>query len=150
MDPGAYGKHVGTDERLRDGHHEVRCRFCHTYVDARAIGAHEAVHMRRRPDGQQQEHITLPPDRRYAGPLDDVPQVYVHEACGGATGMPEEIIRSYLGQPFLYNGNTFCTGCGTYVPFTDLVWEETGETLDAYTRALQAEYIRKHGGRPCG
>ncbi len=56
------------------------------------------------------EHITLPPDERLELDLTGVPRWYYHEKCGRTTGMPEEIIRSYLVNPFLYNGRTFLRG----------------------------------------
>jgi hypothetical protein len=40
--------------------------------------------------------------------------------------MPEEIIRSYLANPFLYGGGSFCWGCNDYVQEAELFWTETG------------------------
>lgn len=55
--------------------------------------------------------------------------------------MPEEVVRSYLADPFLYNGTTFCVGCHAYVSMRELVWSETGERLSDYMKVLQREYI---------
>jgi hypothetical protein len=62
--------------------------------------------------------------------------------------MPEEIIRSYLVNPFLYSGGSFCCGCNGYMPYAELFWEETGQCLADYFRELQAEYLRVHGEPP--
>jgi hypothetical protein len=66
--------------------------------------------------------------------------------------MPEEIIRSYLANPFLYNDTTLCTGCGDYVPVSEVFWVETGQSLAEYNQALQQAYLREQqqtrgGGR---
>jgi len=119
---------------------KVRCQYCHDYIDAAAYRAHEAEHLKRQPDGQQSEYATLPPEEREQGDLSGVPTVYIHVNCGAATSMPEEIIRSYLKNPYLYSADmTFCTGCGTHVPLRDCQWRETGEDLQTYTDRLRAE-----------
>ena len=87
-----------------------------------------------------EEHITLPPEQRTPASLDGVPSVYYHQKCGKCTGMPVEIIRSYLVNPFLYNSYTFCCGCGTYIHQRELTWVETGESLDDYFNRLKKEH----------
>jgi hypothetical protein len=94
------------------------------------------------------DHITVEPSARYDGPLDDVPKWYTHEKCGAVTGMPEEIIRSYLANPFLYADRTFCHGCREYVPTRELVWNETGERMADYNDGLRSAYVQKHGAPP--
>lgn len=117
----------------------IRCEFCHEHIDSADYPAHRETHMKLREDGQQTDYVTLPPEERHAGSLEGVPQVYVHRRCGAATGMPEEIIRSYLENPYLYLADrTFCTGCGRHVPFRECVWTETGEDLQTYTDRLRA------------
>jgi len=117
----------------------IRCPFCHNYIDSAAYPAHEFEHLKPRPDGQQSEYATLPPEQRDESSLEDVPKVYQHRKCGGATGMPEEIIRSYLKNPYMYMADaTFCTGCGKHVPFRECVWVETGEDLQTYMDNLRA------------
>jgi len=55
--------------------------------------------------------------------------------------MPEEIIRSYLKNPYLYSADmSFCTGCKTHVPCLELVWTETGENMQVYNDRLRAEF----------
>ncbi len=118
----------------------IRCPFCHEYVDGAAYPAHEAEHLKLRSDGQQSEYVTLPPEERAGGSLEGVPRAYRHDRCGGITGMPEEIIRSYLQNPYLYLADrTFCCGCGKHVPLGECVWVETGEDLQTYTDKLRAQ-----------
>jgi len=118
---------------------QVRCPYCHEYIDESAYPAHEARHVKARADGQQTDYATLPEEDRDQGDLAGVPKVYVHRKCGVATGMPEEIIRSYLANPYMYMADaTFCCGCGTHVPFRECVWTETGEDLQTYTDKLRA------------
>jgi hypothetical protein len=119
---------------------QVRCSFCHEYVDQATYAAHCEQHLKPRADGQQTDYTTLPPEDREQGSLRGVPQVYVHRCCGATTGMPEDIIRSYLKNPYLYLADqTFCTGCGKHVPFRDCEWTETGEELQSYMDRLRAE-----------
>lgn len=94
------------------------------------------------------DHITVHPTGRYTGSLEGVPQAYRHPKCGGATRMPEEIIRSYLVNPFLYSGKSFCCGCNEYTPVAELFWIETGQCMADYNRELQEEYVRVHGEPP--
>ncbi len=109
---------------------KIRCPYCHKMVEEASFDAHEAKHRKAKADGQQTDYVTLPETQRKKGKLDGVPTVYVHDKCGGATGMPEDIIRSYLKNPFLYMADaTFCTGCGKHVPFAECEWTETGENL---------------------
>ncbi len=118
---------------------KVRCEYCHEYVEALIYPVHVAQHLKAREDGQQTDYATLPEEERDAGDLSDVPQVYVHRKCGAATGMPEEIIRSYLKNPYMYMADaTYCCGCETHVPFRECIWTETGEDLQTYTNRLRA------------
>ncbi len=118
---------------------QVRCPYCHEFIDETALAAHEAEHRKTRPDGQQTEYATLPEEERAEGDLAGVPKVYVHRKCGVATGMPEEIIRSYLKNPYMYSADaTFCCGCGKHVPFSECNWTVTGEDLQSYTDKLRA------------
>ena len=115
----------------------TECPFCHEMIDAREYDGHLAAHLEKLPDGQQRDHITLREDERFDGELAGVPTGYVHERCGAATSMPDEIVRSYLADPFLYSNRTFCTGCGNYVPHAECRWIDTGEKLTDYFRALK-------------
>jgi hypothetical protein len=126
----------------------VRCAFCHKLIFRPLYRSHRTKHTTRRPDGQMTDHITVQPEGRYQGSLQGVPRGYRHPRCGVVTGMPEEIVRSYLANPFLYGGGSFCCGCNDYVPYGELFWAETGQCLADYFRQLQGEYLRVHGRRP--
>jgi hypothetical protein len=126
----------------------VRCPFCHKLVFRFWYASHEAKHTARLPDGQMKDHVTVHPKGRYPGSLRGVPQAYLHPRCGVVTRMPEEIIRSYLVNPFLYGGGSFCCGCNDYVPEEELFWHETGQSLAEYNRGLKEDYIRRHGEPP--
>ena len=121
----------------------VRCPFCHRWVFRWFYKWHEAKHTARRSDGQMSEHITAPPQDRHTGSLDGVPRAYLHSVCGVATGMPEEIIRTYLVNPMTYGDGSFCCGCGDYIESSQLVWQETGEKVMDYMGRLRLEYLRK-------
>ncbi|MCC9609490.1 hypothetical protein LOC68_04950 [Blastopirellula sp. JC732] len=119
---------------------KIRCQYCHEYIDSSDYPAHEDEHLKLRSDGQQNEYVTLPPEERVEGDLEGVPTVYLHTKCGHATGMPDEITRSYLKNPYLYLADaTFCTGCGKHVPLRECVWTETGEDLQSHIDRLRAE-----------
>ena len=126
----------------------IECPFCHKRILRFLYKGHKAKHTAPLPDGQQKDHVTGHPTGRYNGSLKGIPQVYRHPKCGVGTKMPEEIIRSYLVNPFLYGGGSFCCGCKTYVPESELFWTETGQNMAEYNRGLQKEYIRVHGKAP--
>jgi hypothetical protein len=129
---------------------QKRCPFCHQDISVVLFDAHVAEHTRLREDGQMTDHVTVAPEERFQGDLAGVPQWYRHQKCGAVTGMPEEIIRSYLADPFLYNDSTFCTGCGNYPHQSEFVWVETGENLHAYNRRLRLEYVQRNRLDPNG
>lgn len=117
----------------------IRCNFCHEYIDSASYTAHVDEHLKLRTDGQQNEYVTLPPEDREHGSLEGVPRVYRHPKCGGLTSMPEEIIRSYLKNPYLYTiDRSFCCGCGKHVRCRELFWVETGEDLQTNMDRLRA------------
>ncbi len=117
-----------------------QCPYCHEQIGSREFAAHCAAHEALREDGQQQEYATLPPEARSTQSLEDEPQVYIHETCGVGTCMPEEIVRSYLVDPYMYLADaTFCTGCERHVPLRECTWSETGEDLQSHIDRLRAE-----------
>ncbi len=126
----------------------VRCAFCHKLVFRPFYAGHKVRHTKPLPDGQMTDHVTVHPQGRYKGSLKGIPSGYQHPKCGVVTGMPEEIIRSYLVNPFLYSDRTYCCGCNAYVQRSELFWVETGQCLADYFQGLQAEYLRVHGERP--
>lgn len=108
---------------------EVRCPYCHEWVKGKNYLHHQNEHNGLRADGQYKEYVTLPPEDRDHSSLDGVPRVYYHHRCGSHTGMPEEIVRSYLRDPYLYYADqSFCGGCHRHIPCRELVWVETGRT----------------------
>jgi hypothetical protein len=120
----------------------IRCPYCHRAVLRWLYASHEAEHTALRSDGQQTEHVTAAPAERYQGSLEGIPQGYRHTRCGVVTGMPEEIIRTYLVNPFMYNDGSFCCGCSAYVDSAELFWQETGECVQDYLGDLRLEYLR--------
>lgn len=121
----------------------VHCKFCHETVFLPLYHNHLEQHTKPLDDGQMKDHITVCPQQRYQGLLDQVPSIYIHPRCNSRTGMPEEIIRSYLVNPFLYNQHTFCKGCGDYIHQSELFWCETGQCLADYFHNLQQDYFRQ-------
>src|SRR5687768_10785160 len=120
----------------------VQCPFCHKKVLRFFYAKHRTQHTTPLADGQMTDHVTVHPTGRYKGSLAGVPQSYQHSLCGVVTGMPEEIIRSYLANPFLYSDKSFCCGCNDYVSKNELCWVETGQKLTDYTMQLRQEYLR--------
>ena len=118
---------------------EVRCDFCHKYIPRQQYNQHVQQHVKTRSDGQQTDYATLPPEQRASSMnAGVVPKWYRHQKCGEVTGMPDEIIETYLTNPWFYlSDKTFCTGCGTHVRLKECVWEETGENLQAYNNRLR-------------
>ena len=123
------------------------CPMCHTQVLWFLFPGHVARHSRLLPDGQMTDHATMRPDERYEGSLAGIPQVYEHAECGGHTGMPEVVMRSYLANPFLY-GRMFCCGCGQYIATDELAWTETSQNMADYFQELQEEYLKVFGEPP--
>ncbi len=114
-----------------------RCDWCHEYIAIAEFDAHYDSHRGKREDGQLNTYPSLPPEERWKGDLSTVPQDYVHPDCGAVTGMPEDIIRTYLVNPYFYGYSSFCCGCGTHISGKKLKWVDTGETLYDYTKRLQ-------------
>lgn len=117
-----------------------RCQFCHEYIDKADYSEHVKQHMALRADGQHTDYATLPTEERDAAvDISNEPRWYLHGKCGHVTGMPEEIIHTYMTNPWFYLADrTFCCGCEKHVPHSECVWQETGENLQAYTNRLRA------------
>ena len=118
-----------------------QCPFCHKNVSGLMLMLHSFWHTRRKRDGEQRSHVTLPASERYPLPIDNEPVQYCHvgtpkkPGCGGCTLMPEEVQRSYLVMPEKY-GSTFCAGCREYRSLSEFEWVETGENLQAYMERI--------------
>jgi hypothetical protein len=117
-----------------------RCPYCHVELTWREYSPHIAKHLERQADGQQQEHKTLPPEDRYQENLANTPQAYCCDRCQAVTTMPEDIIRTYLVDPWFYDPYTFCGGCGRYLHQRHFTWVTTGQRLDHYFAGLQAAH----------
>lgn len=95
------------------------------------------------PDNRRELFPKLPPEERFAGSLDGTPSVYFNPANNVATRMPEEVIRSYLVDPYMYNDWVWCNGMQDNARQADLVWVETGERLSDYFARLRANAKRE-------
>lgn len=65
--------------------------------------------------GQQKGYVVLTPEERAKGFVRPVRRTYVHEKCGVATTMSNDIAETYACNPFFYSG-TFCVGCRAHFP----------------------------------
>ena len=72
---------------------------------------------------------------------EDTPRVYKHKKCGAKVRMPDDVIVTYLDDPFFHNEFTDCPRCGDAVPRRECVWVDTGQRLDEYFEDLQADAI---------
>ncbi|MEZ6066680.1 MAG: hypothetical protein R3B90_13460 [Planctomycetaceae bacterium] len=117
------------------------CPYCHKPVLKLRFARHVAQHTKLRDDGQMTDHVTAAEKERYTGSLEGIPTGYYHPKCGAGTRMPEEIIRSDLGNPYWNDTeHSFCCGCGTYVHMSELFWIGTDESLLAAKQRLRREY----------
>jgi len=117
-----------------------RCPFCHEHIDADHYDRHLKTHTKKRADGQQTDYATLPEDERDDVEIEDEPRQYLHKTCREVTIMPEEIVATYLKNPWFYMADsTFCCGCNRHVPFSECKWVETGENCQKYMDRLRAE-----------
>lgn len=116
------------------------CDYCHQYIPRAQMSAHVAEHLKLREDGQQTDYATLPPEERASEKeIAGEPRWYMHTKCGAVTGMPEDIIQTYLANPWYYlSDRTFCTGCEKHVRQRECVWQETGENLQSHIDRLRA------------
>jgi hypothetical protein len=119
------------------------CQFCHQDILATEYEEHLLKHTTKLADGQMTNHITEKEENRFQGNLEDIPTVYKHSLCGGGTVMPDYIVRSYLANPILYNGYTFCVTCGKYFSEKDFHWVDTGENLDEYMKSLKVKALKE-------
>jgi len=124
-----------------------KCNFCHQDIPVTQYWSHISEHKKRREDGQQTDYATLPAEQLQDVELDfeSAPKWYRHQRCGQVTGMPHEIIKTYLKNPWFYSDLTFCIGCKDHVPESECVWEETGQNLGEYKNELKAKVPRPAG-----
>jgi hypothetical protein len=92
--------------------------------------------------------VALPADERYVGPIHHVPRLYRHRVCGSWSTVPEDMVRSFLVNPFFYADRWECRGCKRLVPTAELSFAQTGECVLTYIQRLRADYLRRHGKPP--
>jgi hypothetical protein len=121
-----------------------QCSFCHKNVSGPVLVLHYLWHGSRRSDGQMRSHATLPPEQRANRSIEGEPTEYRHvgiagkPGCGGVTGMPEDVQRTYLVQPRQYH-SMFCAGCQKYRKLHEFEWHDTGENMQAYMDRIAQE-----------
>lgn len=72
-------------------------------------------HREPKENGQQKDYVILSAAERAKGFVRPVRRTYVHQKCGGATTMSQDIAETYARDPFFYSG-TFCVGCRAHFP----------------------------------
>lgn len=120
------------------------CDWCHQDIPSDQFDAHVQQHLARKADGQHTDYATLPPAQRDTAAAAQAPTNYLHSKCQSVTGMPDEIVATYLENPWFYMADkTFCCGCGKHVKNRECTWVETNENLQTYfdrLRAAKPEY----------
>ena len=116
------------------------CDFCHQHIPRSQMAAHLETHAKLQPDGQYTDYATLPSaERASEAEFQNAPIWYTHVKCGQSTGMPEDVTRTYLANPWFYHADrTYCGGCEDHVPFRECVWDDTGENMQTYMNRLRA------------
>ncbi len=79
-----------------------------------------------KPDGQQVDYLILSQEERDKGFVRPLRDTYVHEKCGSATTMGNDIAETYARNPEFY-GATFCVSCKTHFPVGaegEFVWDD--------------------------
>jgi len=140
---GSYNKTLVEFASEQPGPGRTRCPDCHLYVLTDHYRQHIRTHDGTLPDGQNTLYSTLPPEERYQGSLTNIPTIYWHPGCDGQTVMPEDIIRSYLTNPWFYSQRSFCSGCRQHVSTRNLYWVNTKESLYDYNKRLQKNCPKK-------
>ena len=74
--------------------------------------------------------VSLPPG---------TPTVYYHSKCDEETVMPDDVIATYLEDPWTYDETTQCAHCGKAVPLSKCYWVDNDERLLDYFEDLKAE-----------
>lgn len=71
-------------------------------------------------DGQYENYPTIDSGDFAQKPRD----TYVHvDGCGSTTKMTGDLRESVARDPTYYS-NTFCSGCGSHVPVSEVEWED--------------------------
>jgi phage FluMu protein Com len=67
----------------------------------------------------------------------EAPDVYVHDECGAATSLSDDIVRLIASDPFWLLTSTLCVECEKYVSLRSVRWEGTNETMAAFRARLR-------------
>jgi hypothetical protein len=70
---------------------------------------------------------------------EELGRVYRHRECGGETTIAG-VGYSYVSHPFVVGRKrSFCAGCQKYIPYSQLEWVDTGETISAYHQRMREQ-----------
>jgi phage FluMu protein Com len=89
----------------------------------------------------EDEEVERPRKRKSKGKkpsrYDEAPDVYVHDECGDATSLSDDIVRLIASDPFWLLTSTYCASCEKYVGLRTVRWEGTNETMAAFRGRLR-------------
>ncbi len=80
------------------------------------------------PSQQAEKYLVLSEQERAKGFVRPLRRAYVHEVCGGATALNEDIAETYARDPNFYQA-TYCVHCKRHRPLAEFMWEGTEEIL---------------------
>lgn len=75
------------------------------------------------PVGQADAYLVLSDEERAKGFVRPVRRTYVHQKCGSATTMGQEIAETYARDPGFY-GATYCVYCQMHLPVGEFNWDD--------------------------
>jgi hypothetical protein len=81
--------------------------------------------------GQQKAYVVLTKEERAKGFVRPVRRTYVHQTCGTATTMSQDLAETYARDPKFYGG-TFCAHCREHFPVGEngqFVWGDDGSKV---------------------
>ena len=75
------------------------------------------------PSPQADVYLILSEEERAKGFVRPVRRTYVHDTCGGATTMSQDIAETYARTPTFY-GATYCVHCRMHLPVSEFRWDD--------------------------
>ncbi len=72
---------------------------------------------------QADAYLVLSDDERARGFVRPVRRTYVHDACGVATTMAQNIAETYARDPKFY-GATYCVNCRKHLDVDGFTWDD--------------------------
>lgn len=75
------------------------------------------------PGPQADAYLVLSAEERAKGFVRPVRRTYVHDTCGRATTMSQDIAETYARNPSFY-GATYCVGCRMHLPVNEFKWND--------------------------